>query len=998
MSSYTTQEYFHKLENILLSSSQVLQKQFRTRWKKNTGETWESTEEQGKKFVDGEGKGVFKDATKSQKTMIKRGCLNEWELTTVAEALQNLGTSKEYKNENEAARTLSRLWRELTRLPTKKLYKKEYNRRIEMFRASLLALQVPDEEVQMMEDKAGVTPPKVALESFKKLIEEGEEALKSNEFAKALELYQKATLIPSLLPFHQGIAYEKCSTCNLQLSDKAKQEENNCETMEYLLQAYLDAKVASNLNEMSWQAQHLIAQCFQRGKDRENAIYHLKSALDISPTEKKVKTDLDSCKVLSDSQDIPGNDSHVFPFMAQITISKILNLVQSGTEKKLTEEKYNKLRDTLKDHVFQGRIYAARETESNTEDLRNMSSYTPKDYFHKLENILLGSAQVLQQQFRTRWKKNTGETWESTEEQGKKFVDGEGKSVFKDATKSQKTMIKRGCLNEWELTTVAEALQNLGTSKEYKNENEAARTLSRLWRELNRLPTQKLYKKEYNRRIEMFRASLLALQVPDEEVQMMEDKAGVTPPKVALESFKKLIEEGEEALKSNEFAKALELYQKATLIPSLLSFHQGIAYEKCSTCNLQLSDKAKQEENNCETMEYLLQAYLDAKVAANINKTSCAAQHLIAQCFQRGNDSENATYHLQSALDISPTAKEVKIDLDSCKALSESQDIQDNDKIIDSHDLPFIAYVKAPEILKLFQTGTGKKLAEEEHIKLKDTLNEHVFKGRDYTIIGEALESGLSGIKTDSAEAVRHYAKASHAKYADGIRYLGLCYQLGNGIKKDYKKAFNLILEAAQMPAYVTIPGIPNFKAVNDGVSRAQYYLGTFYADGVMTEKDHQKAAAWFKKSIENGNVEKESVYLLGLLYIAGQGLEKNWKTAEMYFKEGVKLGIPGASRVLITYYIDQLEVEKGKEVFKIWSEFKFDGLIKYFFEALLKSGALLRQKYEDQVLAYEKENQLETNEMTFLERLHRYSIATSDEECKCALAYKQTKIYDNLH
>ncbi|CAB4489044.1 unnamed protein product [Rhizophagus irregularis] len=61
---------------------------------------------------------------------------------------------------------------------------------------------------------------------------------------------------------------------------------------------------------------------------------------------------------------------------------------------------------------------------------------------------------------------------------------------------------------------------------------------------------------------------------------------------------------------------------------------------------------------------------------------------------------------------------------------------------------------------------------------------------------------------------------------------LAVCYQSGDGVKSNYRKAFELFLSAAKR-----------------GNLDAQYNLAICYMDGMGTQKDKKKAFKWFLKS-----------------------------------------------------------------------------------------------------------------------------------------------------
>jgi TPR repeat protein len=60
-------------------------------------------------------------------------------------------------------------------------------------------------------------------------------------------------------------------------------------------------------------------------------------------------------------------------------------------------------------------------------------------------------------------------------------------------------------------------------------------------------------------------------------------------------------------------------------------------------------------------------------------------------------------------------------------------------------------------------------------------------------------------------------------------------------------------------------------RSAEKGHTQAQYYLGTYYYQGVGTQVDHQSAAAWFRRAAENGFADAQLAY--GLLLLSGDGV-----------------------------------------------------------------------------------------------------------------------------
>ncbi|CAL8112421.1 unnamed protein product [Orchesella dallaii] len=607
-----------------------------------------------------------------------------------------------------------------------------------------------------------------------------------------------------------------------------------------------------------------------------------------------------------------------------------------------------------------------------------MGSYSQEEYFYKLDNIILSSCQVLRKLFQTRWKKETGKTWQQTEEQGQQFIDGLGNTIYKKAQKPQKDKILKGCLQDWDLTLLSMILQNFGNPEDYTLENEAVRSLTRLRNDLAHHSTKKLQKEEFHEKLKLFRASLNTLQVSDEVIDKIVEKAGLTSSLAALDATKKLFKKASKLVESEQFEKAIIYFDEATTLPSLLPVYLSVAFEKRSDCYLKLAHQKKQNQNLSDADKCCEQALLDAKEALQLNDSSWKAHHLLAQCHRWQNNVDKAVKHYQTALAISPVQSQslVKNELDSCKALA---GWRNRDETTDPRNLP----LTLTEALGLLEEETGNRLTEEQFITIKRDVEGKAIKGQEFVFQGHQYANGWSVPRSDE-EAVRFFTKAAKVKNAEGIYYLGLSYRHGRGVKQDLKKAYKLFLEAAEMPSDFPLPTLLNSSRKNVGVVSAQHNVGLFYEYGIVVEQDYCEAIRWYKKATENGN--GTSAYNLGLMYAFGKGVPKSLKTAELYWNQGLIFEEPKAAEKLVHYYLQQLEPERARAAFETGRKLEsveLNGISEEEFNNLVQPVIARRQKFEKDVTTFEKQNNLDIKGITFLERVQRCNFAKDENIAK---------------
>ena len=115
------------------------------------------------------------------------------------------------------------------------------------------------------------------------------------------------------------------------------------------------------------------------------------------------------------------------------------------------------------------------------------------------------------------------------------------------------------------------------------------------------------------------------------------------------------------------------------------------------------------------------------------------------------------------------------------------------------------------------------------------------------------FQKGLTAYnKEDDATALKIWRPLAEKGYAKAQYYLGIMYNYGQGVLKDYKEAVKWYRKAA-----------------NQGNAGAQYNLGHMYKKGLGVLKDYKEAAKWFRKAARQGDTDSQ--YNLGVLNLDGK-------------------------------------------------------------------------------------------------------------------------------
>jgi TPR repeat protein/CHAT domain-containing protein len=126
--------------------------------------------------------------------------------------------------------------------------------------------------------------------------------------------------------------------------------------------------------------------------------------------------------------------------------------------------------------------------------------------------------------------------------------------------------------------------------------------------------------------------------------------------------------------------------------------------------------------------------------------------------------------------------------------------------------------------------------------------------------------------KEDYAAALREWKPLAEQGHSNAQFFLGLIYQLGQGVPQNYKTALKWLTLAAKQ-----------------GYANAQNILGFMYYKGEGVPRDYETAVKWNAPAAEQGLAIAQT--LLGIMYYNGQGVPQNYKTAAKWYKLAAEQG-----------------------------------------------------------------------------------------------------------
>lgn len=158
------------------------------------------------------------------------------------------------------------------------------------------------------------------------------------------------------------------------------------------------------------------------------------------------------------------------------------------------------------------------------------------------------------------------------------------------------------------------------------------------------------------------------------------------------------------------------------------------------------------------------------------------------------------------------------------------------------------------------------------------------------------LEADDIVIQPSPAGALNMYRLAAQNNQPLALYYVGLFYENGAVVDKDANKAFALVQRAAQ-----------------SNIPAAQFKLASYYQNGVGVAQDVVAAAGWYQRSAEAGLPQGKLVY--GAMLENGVGVPRSATAAEAAYLSASADGLAQASISLASlYYRGGEGVKSSKE------------------------------------------------------------------------------------
>ena len=197
--------------------------------------------------------------------------------------------------------------------------------------------------------------------------------------------------------------------------------------------------------------------------------------------------------------------------------------------------------------------------------------------------------------------------------------------------------------------------------------------------------------------------------------------------------------------------------------------------------------------------------------------------------------------------------------------------------------------------------------------------------------------------RQDHDAAVTLCTKAAEEGDAKAQYYLGVMYNIGDGVPKDKAKAVEWLTKAAEQgdaAAQLNLGGLYAFgegvqqdwgkalewftKAAEQGSAVAAYYLGVMHKDGEGVPQDYSKALELLTVAAEREGASAQ--FHLGHMYAEGEGVPKDHVKAYMWLSLAGAQGRPGAQegRDLVGEQMTPEQIAEAQQLASEWSPSEF--------------------------------------------------------------------------
>lgn len=414
--------------------------------------------------------------------------------------------------------------------------------------------------------------------------------------------------------------------------------------------------------------------------------------------------------------------------------------------------------------------------------------------YMRLQNLLNYIAlPLLRKEFTDKWKNKHQREWINSETQGTEFINNDGATLYKEARKIQKNILKTGDIQKWDVPLMIDALKcfkskSASNQEQHKSFNNLKEVRNQLAHHGGFEIDNKLFETMWSSTSE----ALLVLGISQDDL----DKAKIASVQENQANIKKaesLKAEGNLHVRNNNFKSAVDKYSEAIGQPGLPAKERSILHSNRSFAYLKLGNYYGAKD--------------DAIGATLLNSNWWRGFGRLGHVYLSVEKYKQALENFEKAIELDLDCK-LQNERDHCRDMVEQIGRNEHFDLINHDDRTFLA-------------------------------NQVSDKNTPFGMCAEGLKCVQgNGVAQSYQMAAQWFAKAAAEENAEGYYNLALLTAEGKGVTMNVAESVRLMKLAASQEIYVSKFGM---NVRNIGVIEAEHSLGLSYQIGVGVTKNLEK-------------------------------------------------------------------------------------------------------------------------------------------------------------
>eukprot|EP01122_Echinamoeba_exundans_P007491 TRINITY_DN2329_c0_g1_i1.p1 TRINITY_DN2329_c0_g1~~TRINITY_DN2329_c0_g1_i1.p1 ORF type:complete len:1130 (-),score=171.69 TRINITY_DN2329_c0_g1_i1:442-3831(-) len=534
--------------------------------------------------------------------------------------------------------------------------------------------------------------------------------------------------------------------------------------------------------------------------------------------------------------------------------------------------------------------------------------------WHTIQRLLARATVALQDLFRRIFSAaHGGVGWIDGADQAQKFLaKKEIDKLVSSIGKIQRRQVEMGILSRWDISLLNGLLSRMEWGIDMTDFVLQLGTLpavTTVRNNISHLSELKVDQKSYMQWLKMLKASLLSLDVDQDEIELIITSPTIDQPNKSVTSeaektkFDSEKAAGNAEFKAGRYDAAITHYSAAMEVPSISGPDCAAILTKRALCYV------KKAESNPNQAQFNYTAALqDAKDAQICCPSWTKSFYLKGVSYFGLNKPEKALIELDKAYALIPEDPHVQRMRAAAKEATHARLRKD-------HLNPQLNPSLADQIKQLEQVtgmegiGLGGVTAIQAQVRqmLRSVGDRAALGLLDLSSAHDYRDGNV--VQADDKRAYQLYKKAADVGVIDAKYNLALMTSRGRGCPADPMAAFHMMHDIVNNPSTLTSKNFQVQQLLNESSkpipSLAMYSIGLQYSNGIAVQKDLFKAFEWFSKSAAAGHSAGHEA--VGLAYLHGDGVAQDVTKAQQHLETAVRQGNVNALINLASFHAQGL-------------------------------------------------------------------------------------------